>query len=76
VSATHRELIGGPVRHRLTAQSDPVVIWESTARQATTDQQGAFELRGLSRTPLRIAGDQVVVASPIGHDTPVPPSPQ
>jgi hypothetical protein len=38
-------------------------IWESTARQATSDQKGAFELRGLSRTLLQIRAESDTAAS-------------
>lgn len=39
--------------------------WEQTARQATTDKAGAFELRGLSRTQMQIRAESDTAASAI-----------
>lgn len=39
--------------------------WEQTARQATTDKAGAFELRGLARTKVQVRAESDTAASAI-----------
>jgi uncharacterized GH25 family protein len=38
-------------------------LWENTGRQVTSDQKGAFELRGLSRTLLQVRAESDTAAS-------------
>lgn len=40
-------------------------IWQTAARQATTDQKGAFELRGLTRGKLQVRAESDTAASKI-----------
>jgi uncharacterized GH25 family protein len=40
-------------------------IWEAAGRQATTDQKGAFELRGLTRAKLQVRAESDAAASKI-----------
>jgi protocatechuate 3,4-dioxygenase beta subunit len=41
------------------------MVWSTSARQATTDDKGAFELRGLPRAKLQIRADSDTAASKI-----------
>jgi protocatechuate 3,4-dioxygenase beta subunit len=61
VDAAHKPVPFATVRIAASGQQ----IWQSAARQATSDQQGAFELRGLARGKLQARAESDAAASKI-----------
>jgi len=63
VDASHKPVAFATVR----VASTGIAAWQSEARQATTDQQGMFELRGLGRSKLQARAESDAAASKV-HD--------
>jgi len=61
VDATHKPVAFATIRIAGSGQQ----IWQAAARQATSDQQGAFELRGLARNKLQARAESETAASKI-----------
>lgn len=59
VDAAHKPVPFATVRVAGASQQ----VWQTTARQATSDQKGAFELRGLARAKLQIRAESETAAS-------------